>query len=369
MAGGSIALAVVAWGGGRLLVKQEQAAGAGETLANSNTGTAGSGATVVSTMEAATTRMAATPAAALPAATTVSGARIDVAPGTREELTANKDFYRIDIDLESPALNKNDWMLEIKGLFDKPRSLKYADLLALPAVTQPVTMGCISNPVGGDLISTSNWTGVRLRDLLMSLGIKPEARELTIRSADGFFENVVMQDMLDDRTLLVYGMNGESLAKDHGFPLRIYIPNHYGMKQPKWITSIEAVKDHKQGYWVERGWSEEARPQITAVVDIVAKDQIQDGKAPVGGIAWAGDRGIKKVEVQVDGGPWVEAALRLPPLGPLTWVQWRYDWPVQKGPHTFTVRATDNTGALQIEEAKQPEPEGATGYYTARVTI
>lgn len=372
VAGGAVALTVVAWGGGRLFAKEGRPSGSGEALANLSNPTPEAASTQAApTVAAAPVAPVATAGATMPAVPTTvpASARIAAAPGTRDELTANKDFYRIDIDLESPAIDKDNWTLEIKGLFDKPRTLKYADLLAFPAVTQPVTMSCISNPVGGDLISTSNWTGLRLRDLLMSLGLNPEAKELTVRSADSFYENVVMADMMDERTLLVYGMNGETLPKDHGFPLRIYIPNRYGMKQPKWITSIEAVKEHDAGYWVERGWSDEARPQIVSVIDAIAKDQIQDGKVPVGGIAWAGARGIQKVEVQVDGDPWVEATLRVPSLGPLTWVQWRYDWPVQKGHHAFAVRATDKTGALQIAEVRDPEPEGATGYDFADVTI
>jgi hypothetical protein len=180
---------------------------------------------------------------------------------------------------------------------------------------------------------------------------------------------VAMEDMMDPRTLLVYGMNGDTLPVAHGFPLRIYIPNRYGMKQPKWITQIEAIDKQGPGYWVDRSWSEEARPQIVSVIDAVDVDQPVDGKAPVGGIAWAGDRGIQKVEVQVDDAEWVEAQLRTPPLGPLTWVQWRYDWPMSPGSHRFQVRATDGTGTLQTEQVSDPHPNGATGYDMVTVNV
>jgi len=126
-------------------------------------------------------------------------------------------------------------------------------------------------------------------------------------------------------------MKGETLPAAHGFPLRIYIPNRYGMKQPKWITSMEAIDHPRPGYWVDRGWSAEARPRILASIDTVAKDHMVKGRVLIGGIAWAGDRGIRKVEVQIDGGAWGAAVLRTPPLGPLTWVQWRYDWPTVPG--------------------------------------
>lgn len=340
IAAGSLAVALAAGGLGRLLQEERRGTGADEPL----------------------------PPHA-PAAPTPTESRIEPAPGTRPELTPNEDFFRIDINLRPPVVSADSWVLEVEGLFDNPRPLTLSDLLAYPAVTQPITLACISNPIGGDLIGTSNWTGVRLIDLLRDLGLRPEARELFVAAADGFYESVAMADLSDPRVLLVYGMNGKTLPVEHGFPLRIYIPNRYGMKQPKWITRLEAIDRERLGYWVERGWSKEARPQILSIIDVVAKDQVVEGRASIGGIAWAGDRGIQKVEVQVDGGLWEEAALRTPPLSPLTWVQWRYDWPLVAGRHTFRVRATDGTGALQIEQVTDTHPDGATGYHTVTHTF
>jgi hypothetical protein len=165
-------------------------------------------------------------------------------------------------------------------------------------------------------------------------------------------------------------MNGEPLPQGHGFPLRIYIPNRYGMKQPKWIKQITAVGESVLGYWVVRGWSQEARPQIVSVIDSIASDEPSaDGRIPVGGIAWAGDRRIEKVELQIDDGEWMEATLRTPPLSQLTWVQWRYDWSPLSGKHEFRVRATDGDGTLQIEEKSGVRPDGATGYHSKDVRI
>jgi len=284
-------------------------------------------------------------------------------------VTPNTDFYRIDIDALPSVIQETSWKLQVSGLFDRPRALTLSDLLAYPAVTQVITQACISNPIGGDLIGTTNYTGARLRDVLQDLGLRPQATALAVQAADDFYESVEMRDMLDSRTLLVYGMNGETLPVEHGFPLRIYIPNRYGMKQPKWITSIEAIDHDGRGYWVDRGWSAEARPQILSIIDTVAKDHIVNGRMPIGGIAWAGDRGIQKVEVQDNGGAWAEAILQTPPLSPLTWVLWRYDWPVAPGRHVFRVRATDGTEALQIEEQQDTFPNGATGYDSVSVTI
>jgi hypothetical protein len=295
--------------------------------------------------------------------------RVEPAAGTRLELTPNEDFYRIDINTRPVVIDGDSWVLEVDGLFDNPRPLTLEDLVAYPPVTQAITLSCISNRVAGDLIGTSDWTGARLRDVLKDLGLRPEAKELFVEGADGFYESVAMEDLIDPRTLLVYGMNGETLPVKHGFPLRIYIPNRYGMKQPKWITRIEAIDEEGPGYWVERGWSAEARPQIVSVIDTVAVDQVVDGMIPVGGIAWAGDRGIQRVELQVDDGEWVEATLRTPPLSALTWVQWRYDWPMVSGRHTFRVRATDGTGTLQTAEQHGTRPDGATGYHQMTVSI
>jgi DMSO/TMAO reductase YedYZ molybdopterin-dependent catalytic subunit len=308
----------------------------------------------------------------LPSQTEMATTRDNVspAPGTRSELTSNEAFYRIDINTRSPVINNVEWQLIVNGLFETPINLTLDELMTFPTLTQAITLSCISNRVGGDLIGTSNWTGLRLRDLLAKLGLKAEARSLVVEGTDGFFETVVMEDMLDPRTLLVYGMNGETLPVDHGFPLRIYIPNRYGMKQPKWISSITAVADEPEGYWVQRGWSKEAIPQIVSVIDSVAIEQpTESGLVPMGGIAWAGERGISKVEVQVDDEPWKEATLRIPPLSPLTWVQWRYDWNPIPGKHQIQVRAVDGLGGHQIEAESGVRPNGATGYHSYSINV
>jgi DMSO/TMAO reductase YedYZ molybdopterin-dependent catalytic subunit len=298
--------------------------------------------------------------------------RIVPAPGTRDEITPVSEFYRIDIDALPPVINARQWNLTIKGLVNKPLSLSLDNLRARPSQTQAVTMQCISNPVGGDLTGTNFWTGVRFKDVLNEAGIAPNAKGIAISAVDGFYEYVPLAEAMDDRTMLVYAMNGEPLTVDHGFPLRIYIPNLYGMKQPKWITSMEVVDKASPGYWVDRGWVQEAVVKTTSVIDTnqIDRAQLQQvGTAAIGGIAWAGDRGIRKVEVRIDNGSWVEASLRTPVLSPLTWVQWRYDWKAAPGKHTIAVRATDGNGELQESEASAPGPDGATGIDSIQVTI
>ena len=289
--------------------------------------------------------------------------RIMPAPGTRDELTSNEDFYRIDINTRPPEVDGAGWTLQVDGLVEQPLALTLDDLRTFPAVSQVITLECISNPVGGDLISTSRWTGARLKDVLDRAGMSPSATEAYVTAADSFYESITMSDITDPRTLLVYEMNGVPLSKEHGFPLRVYIPNRHGMKQPKWIERIELIDRHGPGYWVDRGWDAQAIVHTTSVVDAVdtAAADAGSGTVPIGGIAYAGARGISKVEVQVDDGPWVEAVLRAPALSPLSWVQWRYDWPYTSGRHSIQVRAYDGKGQLQVTERRPPSPSGATG--------
>jgi DMSO/TMAO reductase YedYZ molybdopterin-dependent catalytic subunit len=298
------------------------------------------------------------------------------APGTRPEITPVKDHYRIDIDLIPPSVDGRKWNLPITGLVEKPARLTL-DGFEKGAYGEPqhlfITLECISNPIGGELISTTRWTGVPLRAVLQPLGPKPAARYASVRAKDGFHEIVPLDlAMGDQRVMLTYQWDGRPLPREHGYPLRIYIPDRYGMKQPKWITSIELTDRYEPGYWVERGWSQTAQVRTTSVIDTVAVKSVyeRDGKkfVPVGGIAYAGARGISRVQVKVDEGQWTDAVVGQP-LSGLTWVIWRYDWPFESGSHTFAVRAFDGLGELQVEKDQPPEPAGATGIYKVKKRI
>ena len=238
---------------------------------------------------------------------------------------------------------------------------------------QYITQGCISNRIGGDLISTVLWTGVSMQKVLDDIDLPADATHLYITGADGFFETVAIDKIRQDPAImLAFAFNGEPLPARNGFPLRIHIPDHYGMKQPKWITGVEVMNHDVDGYWVVRGWDKEAVVRATSVIDTVAVNQKfeQDGQQliPVGGIAWAGSRGISKVEVSVDDGDWVEAELR-DPLSGETWVIWRYNWAFTDGSHTFAVRCYDGNGDLQITDNNPPHPSGATGIDSVTATV
>jgi DMSO/TMAO reductase YedYZ molybdopterin-dependent catalytic subunit len=298
-----------------------------------------------------------------------AGAAVKPAPGTRPEYTPLERHYRIDINTTPPKIYGTTWRLKISGLVDKPLSFTLDELRRYEPMHQFVTLSCISNPVGGDLIGTTRWTGVSLKSFLLDLGLKPDATHLKISSADGFWEVLPLDTVKsDERVMLAYAWDGLPLLEEHGFPLRVYIPDVHGMKQPKWIESIEAMDHWEPGYWVVRGWDKVARMKATSVIDAIAVDMTIIGAdqrklVPIGGIAHAGARGISKVEVRVDDGPWQEAALRTP-LSQTTWVLWRFDWPFQPGKHNFTVRCYDGSGTPQIIEAMPPAPSGASGLFS-----
>jgi len=291
--------------------------------------------------------------------------------GTRPELTPIEDYYRIDINTRPETIDISTWTLDVTGLVDSPGPITMDEIRALPSQSQILTMQCISNSVGGDLTSSTRWKGVRFKDLMAEIGMDTSAAGALIQGVDGFYEFVIMEDILDDRTLLVYDMNGAPLPTKHGFPLRVYIPGRYGMKQPKWIDSMEIMPEWVEGYWVERGWSKEAFAKTVSVVDTVAvdPDRGEFGTALAGGIAWAGKRGISKVEVKVDEGQWREADLIDPPLSPLTWVLWRYEWEYSAGRYEISVRAYDGDGVLQELENRAPRPNGASGIHSISVNI
>jgi DMSO/TMAO reductase YedYZ molybdopterin-dependent catalytic subunit len=301
-------------------------------------------------------------------------ASVQPAPGTRPEFTQVKDHYRVDIDTVPPHVDERSWRLQIKGLVDEPREYTIDEIRNKPAMVQFVTLECISNPIAGDLISTQRWTGVSLKKLLPEFGLHPEVTHLDIAAVDGYTETVSLEEINnDERIMLTYDWDGLPLPASQGFPLRIYIPDRYGMKQPKWIESLTAVTRGEDGYWVVRGWDREARVKATSVIDTVAVEARTTGPdggelVPVGGIAYAGARGISKVEIQVDGGDWRKALLRTP-LSDTTWVIWRYDYPYQKGEHVFVVRCYEKDGTPQIVTPSPAHPSGATGLHSITVKM
>jgi DMSO/TMAO reductase YedYZ molybdopterin-dependent catalytic subunit len=295
-------------------------------------------------------------------------------PGTRPEYTPIKDHYKVFLQTEPTYIDGASWVLPITGLVDNPMMLTIDDFQTRwESFDQYVTLRCISGRIGTSLISTTQWTGVSAQDVLADLGLQDGAKYLFISSGDGFYETVDIDLIMSDRRIMFcYAWDGNTLPKDHGYPLRIWIPDRYGMKQPKWITEIEVTDEYRDGYWVERNWDKVARVKTVSVIDTVAVDHIiEDGderRVPIGGIAYSGARGISQVQVRVDGGEWQDAQLRTP-LSETTWVIWRFEWPFTAGQHLFEVRCAEGDGTPQIEEATDNRPSGATGIHSREAAL
>lgn len=296
------------------------------------------------------------------------------APGTRLEYTPVQDHYRIDILSSSlPQFDEATFKLPIIGQVANEVAWSMDEIRAMPSRSDFITMSCISNRVGGSLISTTKWTGVSMQYILDQVKPGPSARALRITGADSFDEYVDL-DLIrqDERIMLAYAFDDKPLPQRNGYPLRIHIPNHYGMKQTKWISKIEVVDELGEGYWVRRGWSRDAIVRATSVIDTVATSAIyeKDGMkyVPIGGIAWAGARGIKEVQVRVDSGDWQAAQLRSA-MSDRTWNLWRFDWPYSEGSHTFEVRCIETDGTPQIEQIADVRPDGATGIHGVRERV
>ena len=296
---------------------------------------------------------------------------VDALPGITPRITANENHYTVDTTLVKPRVLLDEWRLDIKGLVQAPFSLTYDQLLDLEAVEQIHTLECISNYVGGDLISTALWTGVPLRDLLDRAQVQSGAYDVAFTSVDGYTDSIPIAKAMEDRTLVAYLMNGKTVPQDHGYPARMLVPNIYGMKNVKWIRSIEVVNYDFIGYWQQQGWSDSANVNTNARIDLPGRSvRWTGGIVPVGGIAFAGARGISKVELSSDGGKsWGQAALEVP-MGPLSWRRWSYAWtPDSAGPAKLIVRATDGTGNTETPIARSPYPDGSTGYDSIDVTV
>ena len=296
---------------------------------------------------------------------------VDALPGITPRITTNENHYVVDTTLVKPRVLIDEWRLDIKGLVQSPFSLTYDQLLDLDAVEQIHTLECISNYVGGDLISTAIWTGVPLRDLLDRAQVKTGAYDVAFTSVDGYTDSIPIAKAMEDRTLVAYLMNGKTVPQDHGYPARMLVPNIYGMKNVKWIRTIEVVNYDFIGYWQQQGWSDSANINTNARIDLPGRNaRWTGGTIPVAGIAFAGARGISKVELSSDGGKsWAQATLEAA-MGPLSWRRWSYEWtPNGAGTTKLIVRATDGSGNAETPIARSPYPDGSTGYDSVDVTV
>lgn len=300
-----------------------------------------------------------------------TGAEVAV-DGVSPLVTPNADFYRIDTALRVPALDADAWTLKVTGMVEREVQLDLAALLAKPLIERHVTIACVSNEVGGDLIGNALWLGWPVRELLLMAGVKSGADMVLSRSADGWTAGTPLETLTDSRdAILAVGMNGEPLPLEHGFPVRMIVPGLYGyVSATKWLTELKVTRFADDvGYWTPRGWSERGPIKMSSRIDVPARDRVvKAGATTFAGVAWAQHTGISKVELRVNRGKWQEARLA-PGISRDTWYQWQMSLELTPGQYEVQVRATDLGGDVQIEERRPVAPDGATGYHTVRVVV
>jgi len=311
------------------------------------------------------------PAPASPAPLIPAGAEVRL-DGVGPLVTPNKDFYRIDTALRVPVLDPGQWTLKVTGLVEREVSLDFATLLAKPLVERHVTIACVSNEVGGDLIGNARWLGWPVRELLALAGPTAGADMVLSRSSDGWTAGTPLEVLTDTRdALLAVGMNGEPLPLEHGFPARLVVPGLYGyVSATKWVTELKVTRfADDAGYWTPRGWSERGPIKTSSRIDVPRDGRsVPAGTVAFGGLAWAQHTGIGRVELRVNRGAWQQAELA-PGISKDTWYQWRLALPLTPGQYEVQVRATDLNGVPQVEDRAPVAPSGATGFHTVRVDV
>ncbi|MGZ5404677.1 MAG: molybdopterin-dependent oxidoreductase, partial [Nocardioides sp.] len=292
-------------------------------------------------------------------------------PGVSSWATADDDFYLIHTAIALPTIEPEDWQLRIHGMVDREITLSYQDLIARRRTEAWVTLNCVSNSVGGDLIGNAWWSGVSLADLLDEAGVSDDADALLQTSDDGWTCGTPLSVVMDGRdAMLAMAMNGRPLPIEHGFPVRTLVPGLYGfVSATKWVVDIEVSRfDRFEAYWTGKGWAEQAPVRLASRIDVPRSGQeVPAGDVPVGGVAWQQHVGIDGVEVAVDGGDWQAVDIASPPTAD-TWVQWAGAVTVEPGDHLLRVRAISADGEVQTGVPRDPVPDGATGWHEIEFT-
>ncbi|MDN5853237.1 MAG: molybdopterin-dependent oxidoreductase, partial [Actinomycetia bacterium] len=293
--------------------------------------------------------------------------------GVSSYITGNDDFYRVDTALQIPDIPAENWQLRIHGLVDEELNLSFAELLDRRLIERRITLTCVSNQVGGDLVGNATWIGVPTKELLAEAGVDPSADAVLSTSADDMTIGTPLDALTDDReSILAIAMNGDPLPLEHGFPVRMVVPGLYGfVSATKWLVDMEVTRFRDiSAYWTERDWSEKAPIKTSSRIDVPRSFQSMPADSVhIGGVAWAQTEGITKVEVRVDDGDWQKVDLATEDTVN-TWRQWSWKWQdATPGTHEVTVRATDATGETQTSERVDPRPDGSTGWHSVQFTV
>lgn len=286
--------------------------------------------------------------------------------------TSNRSFYRVDTKLSVPLVDHGSWELTVDGLVDDKLTYSYDDLLGLALEEHDITLTCVSNEVGGKLVGGARWLGVPVRSLLAEAGVSARADQLLTTDVDGFRISTPLGAVTDDRPALVaVGMNGEVLPREHGFPARLVVPGLYGfVGATKWLARMTVTTyDAEQAYWTRRDWATDAPIKISSRIDTPEPfSDVEAGRVVIGGIAWAQQNGIARVEVRIDGGAWQQARLG-PEAGVDYWRQWYLPWEARRGSHQIAVRATGADGTVQTAARATPFPNGSSGIQDVVVNV
>jgi DMSO/TMAO reductase YedYZ molybdopterin-dependent catalytic subunit len=293
-----------------------------------------------------------------------AGVRVGL-DGVTPWATPADSFYRIDTAFVVPTIEPTDWQLRIHGMVDREIVLTYQQLIDRQVTQAWVTLNCVSNPVGGDLIGNAWWSGVRIADLLAAAGVQPGADAVLQTSDDGWTCGTPIGALTDDRdAMLAFAMNGRPLPIDHGFPVRTIVPGLYGyVSACKWVVEMKVTRFADiEAYWTQRGWSELGPVKLSSRIDVPSSGgEVLAAGGRVGGMAWSQHTGISAVEISVDDGPWQPADIGGVPSTD-TWVQWAATIDVEPGDHTLAVRAIDADGQVQTGDEQDTLPDGATGW-------
>ncbi|OAN41190.1 molybdopterin-dependent oxidoreductase [Microbacterium sp. H83] len=304
--------------------------------------------------------------------TVPQGAEFDI-PGLSSLFTPNEDFYRVDTALTVPTIDPATWRLVIDGMVDQRVEMSFQDILDMGLDEYAITLTCVSNEVGGELVGNAMWLGVPLRDVLKKAGVKSGADMVLSKSVDGYTASTPLSALTDENldAILAVGMNGELLPLEHGFPVRMVVPGLYGyVSATKWLTELKVTTfADDEAYWTPRGYSAEAPIKFSSRIDTPKLGSaVASGRIPIAGVAWAQSVGIEKVEVKIDEGEWVPATLSAP-INEDTWVQWFMEWDATPGTHYVAVRATNKNGDLQIEERAPIAPDGSSGWQRSLIRV
>lgn len=301
--------------------------------------------------------------AELPGDSAEAAARLEAArekdldvDGLAPLVSSTRDFYEVDINSVNPSVDASSWSMSVTGSVLEERRFDLSDLTDLPIERRFGTLRCVGDPLNGQKMDTALWTGVPAEAILEDA--TPAGSHVMLRAADGYYNEFPIEAL--EGGLFAFRMNGEPLPRKHGAPMRALVPGHWGEIDVKWLTEIEVLTEGETGYWEKRGWH--GTGPVNTVAKLWTRNKLADGQYQVGGHAYAGTRGVERVEVSVDGGEsWDDARLSDPLDGVDVWRQWAYEWEPTRKRHEVVVRAIEDNGTVQPRTETDAYPRGASG--------